>query len=256
MTVYLDLVMGLNFVVDLLLLLGTNRLSGFPPGWGRVLPAALLGGIYAGACMLPTFRFLGNGLWRVVSLGSMGLIAFGLNRSAIKRTGVFLLLAMSMGGIAAGMGRSDFGMLTISALIVWLLCKIGFGNRIGGREYVPITIRSGEVAVSLTALKDTGNTLRDPITGEQVLVISSEYAHTLTGLSETQLRLPMETMLSGSVSGARLIPYRGVGQPGSMLLAKRFDVMIGNQKRNALVAFAPERIGNGEIYQALTGGTV
>lgn len=257
MSVYLDLVMGLNFVVDLLLLLGTNRLSGFPAGWSRVLPAAALGSIYAGACMLPAFRFLGNGLWRIVSLGLMGVIAFGMNRSAVKRSGIFLLLAMAMGGIAAGMGRSDFGMLVVSAIVVWLLCKVGFGNRIGGREYVPLTIRSENASVSLTALKDTGNTLRDPITGEQVLVIGPEYARILTGLTEKQLSSPMETMLSGTVPGIRLIPYRAVGQPGSMLLAKRFDnVTVGNQKGSALVAFAPEPIGKGEVYQALTGGAI
>lgn len=257
MAVYLDLVMGLNFVVDFLLLLGTNRLSGFPPGWVRAIPAAALGGVYAGVCMIPAFRFLGNILWRMVSLGLMGIIAFGMNRSAIKRTGVFLLLAMAMGGVATGMGRSDFGMLIISAMVVWLLCRVGFGNQVGGRTYVPLTIRSGDVTISLTALRDTGNTLRDPITGEQVLVIGPEYARALTGLTEKQLLSPMETMLSGAVPGIRLIPYRAVGQPGSMLLAKRFDtVTIGNRKGSALVAFAPEPIGKGELYQALTGGAV
>lgn len=256
MAVYLDLVMGLNFVVDFLLLLGTNRLSGFSPGWCRSTLAALLGGIYAGACMLPSFRFLGNGLWRMVSLCLMGTVAFGMNRGAVKRTGVFLLLAMAMGGVATGMGRNDFGILVVSAVVVWLLCRLGFGNRIGGREYVPITIQSGDVSVSLTALKDTGNTLRDPITGEQVLVIGPEYAGKLLGLTEKQLSSPMETMLSGAVPGLRLIPYRAVGQPGSMLVAKRFAVIIGNQRRNALVAFAPEQIGKGEVYQALTGGAV
>lgn len=257
MAVYLDLVIGINFVVDLLLLLGTNRLSGFPTGWRRVLPAALLGGVYAGACMVPSFRFLGNGLWRIVTLGLMGIIAFGLNRSALKRCGVFLLLSMAMGGVATGMGRSDFGMLVVSAVVVWLLCRVGFGNRVGGREYVPLTIRWGDVTVELTALKDTGNTLRDPVTGEQVLVIGPEYAEKLLGLTEEQLVSPMETLLSGTVPGLRLIPYRAVGQPGGMLVAKRFEhVTIGNQKGSALVAFAPERIGQGEVYQALAGGVV
>ncbi len=256
MAVYLDLVMGLNFAVDLLLLLGTNRLSGFPPGWSRTVPAALLGAIYAGVCMLPGFRFMGGSLWRVVSLGCMGLIAFGLNRSAVKRTGIFVLLSMAMGGVAVGMGRSDFWMLVVSAGVVFGLCALGFGSRIGGREYVPITIRSERLAVSMTALKDTGNTLRDPITGEQVMIVSPEYARQLTGLTEAQLKSPMETMLAGEVPGIRLIPYRAVGQPGSMLLAKRFAVTQGNRTENALVAFAPEPIGKGEMYQALTGGAI
>ena len=43
MAVYLDLVMLLNFLVDYLLLLGTNRLSGSPMTPGRCALAAVLG---------------------------------------------------------------------------------------------------------------------------------------------------------------------------------------------------------------------
>lgn len=257
MAVYMDLVMGLNFIVDFMLLLGTNRLSGFPPGWKRAALAALLGSVYSGMCMLPSFRFLGNTLWRIVCLGLMGMVAFGINCSAWKRSGVFVLLSMAMGGVATGLGRSDFFVLVLSAGVVWILCRIGFGSRIGGREYVRVMIQSGDTLVELIALQDSGNTLQDPITGEQVLVVGPEYGEKLVGLSAKQLSHPMDTMLSGSLPGARLVPYRAVGQPGSMLLAKRFhNVRIGNWKGSALVAFAPETIGKGDVYQALTGGAV
>ena len=45
MAVYLDLVMLLNFLVDYLLLLGTNRLSGSPMTPGRCALAAVLGSV-------------------------------------------------------------------------------------------------------------------------------------------------------------------------------------------------------------------
>ena len=257
MAVYLDLVMILNFAVDLLLILGTNRLSGFPAGWMRSMGAAALGGIYSGACLLPGFRFLGNTLWRIVSLGLMGSIAFGWNVSGWKRTGLFVLLTMAMGGVAMGFGRSNFTMLILSAAVVWLLCKVGFGKTVGGREYVSVIIGSGEERVTLTALRDSGNTLSDPITGEQVLVIGPDAAAKLTGLSHEQLRSPMETMMGRCVSGLRLIPYNAVGQPAGMLLAKRFEtVQVGKWKGSVLVAFAPEAIGSGDVYQALTGGAI
>ena len=80
MAVYLDLVMLLNFLVDYLLLLGTNRLSGSPMTPGRCALAAVLGSVYAGACLLPGFRFLGNscggasawGSWQLLPLGAAG----------------------------------------------------------------------------------------------------------------------------------------------------------------------------------------
>lgn len=255
MRVYADLVMVLNFLVDLLLLLGANRLSGFPPGVKRAALAATLGAVYSGACLLPGFRFLGGTLWRLVSLGLMAVIAFGWNRPALKRCGVFVLLSMALGGIAVGLEGSGFWVLVPAAAGVWFLCRIGFGGQIGGREYVPLEIRHQGKSVQLTALRDSGNTLRDPITGEQVLIIDAEAARELTGLTEDQLKRPLETL--STLPGLRLIPYRTVGNPGSMLLAMRFqDVMVGNGRGAALVAFAPQEIGRGEGYRALTGGAV
>lgn len=257
MIVYLDLVVGLNFAVDFLLLLGTNRLSGFPPGAARAAGAAALGAVYAAACMMPRFSFLGRTLWRLVFLGLMGAVAFGLNRSAWKRTGIFVLLSMAMGGIALGLGGAGVPMLLLSALGVWLLSRVGFGGRVGDKEYVPITITEGARSMSVIALKDTGNSLRDPITGEQALVLGPEAAERLLALPREQLLHPLEAMVAHPGHGLRLIPYTAVGQAGGMLLAKRFsDVKIGDRRGGALVAFAPEQIGAGQVYQALAGGNI
>lgn len=255
MVIYLDLVMLLNFLVDFFLLLGTNRLSGFPSQPWKCTGAALLGALYSGACLLPGMGFLGNILWRSICLGLMGTVAFGWNPAALKRTGIFLLLTMAMGGVSLRLGRGDFLSVVLCAGICLLLSAVSFGGKIGGREYVPLEISLEDKTANLIALKDTGNTLRDPVTGEPVLVIGKDIASRLTGLTEEQLRNPMETLAARPLSGLRLIPYHSIGNGGSFLLAKRFsEVTIGGVRKSALVAFASEGLGNGEFYQALTGG--
>lgn len=255
--VYLDLVMILNFLVDFLLLLGTNRLSGFPLAPGRCAYGALLGSLYSGACMLPGFRFLGNLLWRGVSLGIMGTIAFGWGKSGWKRCGVFLILSMALGGMALSVGRNDFLSLVLAAGGCFLLCRIAFGSGVGSQEYVPLTLTYGSNTVSVLALRDTGNTLRDPITGEPVLVVGADVAHRLTGLTEAQLKRPLETLAKQPLPGLRLIPYRSVGQAGSFLLGLRMeDIKVEGKKTSAVVAFAAEGLGRGEMVQALTGGAL
>lgn len=255
--VYVDVVAILNFLVDFLLIIGTNRLSGFPPEYRRSAIAAILGGVYGGACLLPGFHFLGSTLWRIVSLSLIAVIAFGWNRSAVQRGGIFVLLSMALGGIAVGMGRGSFLLLLLSALLMWLLCQISFRGSAGQREYIPVTLRWEDREISVIALKDTGNTLHDPLTGEQVLVAGADVAMKLLGLSEHQLKHPVETLASGILQGLRLIPYHAVGQPGGMLLAVRFsDALIGKKSAKPLVAFAPDRLAKGEMYQMLTGGTV
>ena len=134
---------------------------------------------------------------------------------------------------------------------------MSFGDGIGEKEYTNLTIAYGGNVVRLIALRDSGNTLRDPITGEQVLVISAGAARRLTGLTEEQLRAPLETLASSIIPGLRLIPYRAVGQGSGMLLGMRFEeVTVGPRKQSAVVAFAPEGLGNGSMYQALTGGAI
>ena len=113
MRIYLDLVVILNFLVDCLLLSGTNRLAGFPTQWRRTLAASALGGLHGGACLLPGFRFLGSTLWRIMALILMGGLAFGWNRSMPRRCGVFLILTMALGGMALRMEKLGFWGLVV-----------------------------------------------------------------------------------------------------------------------------------------------
>lgn len=251
---YLYVVMMLNFLVNFLLILGTNRLSGFPPEWRRSAFAAAAGGLYGGVCMIPGFHFLMNTLWRMMSLLLIGLIAFGSSRNMMKRSGIFILLSMALGWVVTGLSGENFWMTAIVSGIVCLLCRLGFSGSVAAKEFVPVKIAHEGNVVSMIALKDTGNFLKDPLTGESVMVIGAQTAMHLLGLNREQLLAPLETLAGSSIRGLRLIPYRSIGGSG-MLLAKRFaDVQIGDRKGSAIVAFAPEAIGRGEGYQALTGG--
>lgn len=254
MTVYLDLVVILNFLVDFLLLLGTNRLAGYPPSLSRAAGAAALGGVYGGVCLLPGFAFLGKLFWRLVSLAVMSLIAFGCSRSALRRGVLFSLLSMALGGIALGL-EGGFWSLVLSAGCLTAMCVLGFRGQAGRKQFVQVKIcRAGREA-QLLALQDTGNTLRDPVTGQPVLVVGADIACYLTELTREQLRRPLEAV--GAIPGLRLIPYHTVGNPEGLLLALRIaDVTVGKQKGSRLVAFAPENLSRDGAYQGLTGGVV
>ena len=254
MIVYLDLVVILNFLVDGLLLLGTNRLSGHPPEWKKVLPAAALGGVYAGICMVPGFTFFGNVLWRLVCLITMAGIAFGWNFGALKRGAVFLLLTMALGGLAVGIGSGNFGSLLLSTAALAALCMVGIPYPVGSRSYLPVHLRWNGKKLDFTALVDTGNTLRDPITGNSVLVAGGDIGEKL-GFSREILCDPVKALINGRVTGVRLIPYRTVGRPSGMLMLIRAEeVKMAGKVVSPLVALAPEKIGGSGNYQALAGG--
>ncbi len=255
MIVYLDLVMLLNFLVDFLLILGVNRFTGCPNGIKRAAIGGAIGGIYSGVCMLSGFQFLGSWFWRIVFLIVISVISFGYDKNTVRRCALFVLLNMALGGIAMGIGNGGFAAVLCAAGLVVALCAFSSRGNVGHKEFVTVEIFWRGQVRKLTALRDTGNQLSDPITGQQVLIAGADIARELVGLSQQQLSQPVETVAQQPISGLRLIPYRTVGQLSGMLLALRMDrVLIDGLKGNSLVAFSPVEIGNGEIYQALTGG--
>lgn len=252
MTVYLDGVMLLNFLVDFLLLLAAGRLCGFPVRIARAMAGGALGGVYAAFCLLPGFAFLGNFVWRTASLCAIAVVAYGYSLSALRRGLVFVFLCLALGGAVMGIGKGGILGIVCAAGVLCLLCCVGFRGKLGGTVHLPVELSYGERHLKLIALQDTGNTLRDPVTGQQVLVIGSDAAQKLTGLTQNQLQTPVESV--GAIPGLRLIPYHSVGGCGFLLALRLQGVKIGSWQGSTLVAFAPEGLSGEGAYQALTGG--
>lgn len=250
MRLYLVPVMGLCFAVDGLLLAGAARLTSAKLRWEQTVLAAALGALYGGACLLPELRFLGSAVWRLVSLAVMGLVTFGVGRQALGRTALFLVLNMASGALSLALGGEQT--MLASAVIVCLLCLLSLRGRPG--KTVPVTLYWQGRQEKVLALRDTGNTLRDPLTGEQVLIASAQVAQSLLGVEASLLNDPVQAMVALRLPGLRLIPYTAVGGRG-MLLGIRLDcVQLGERQDSMVVAFAPTGLDG--KYQALTGGTV
>lgn len=251
MKTYILTVAILRFVVVFLLLMGAKRICFGSCSVLRCLLASLVGGGYTLACLLPGFDFLGNIIWYIVFLVIIGSICFGWDKSSIRPVAVFILLNLVLDSVAYERSNLWTGLLGIAALLI--LCFLGFRDSNGG--LVPVQLTHGENHISVMALRDTGNSLTDPVTGRPILVVGAQVASRLTGLTKEQLRKPVESI--GLLPGLRLVPYRTIGQSGALMLAMRLqEVKIGNWKGSGLVAFAPECLGTRGTYQALTGGTL
>lgn len=248
-------VMLISFVVDSLLLTAAGRLSNQSPRVTRLVMAAALSSLYSALCLRPGFYFLGNLFWRIVSLAITAVIAYGISWNGVRGGLTFAFLYLALGGAVLAIGDDGTVGILCSVGIVCLLCCFGFQFRPPDGQYVPVELWYQDKCLHLTALKDTGNTLRDPVTGQQVLVVGGDIATELTGLTREQLRKPLDAI--GIISGLRLIPYHSVDNGGGFLLAMRMNnAKIGSWRGSALVAFAPEVLNREGTYQALTGGKV
>ena len=240
-------VMLIRFFVDILLLLGVKRLSNFPSNIRRVPLAALYGSIFAGCSMLTAMAFLNQPLWQVFGLAATGMLSFGVTVSALRVDLVYVLLHLALSSVTKSSGGN------LVACCVFSFCVLVLQKEKSGL-YVPVEINHNGRKLSLTALRDTGNCLRDPITGKPVLIVDALTAKGLTGLSGQQLGNPIDTV--GAIPGLRLIPYKTVGGTGLLLALRLQDVKIGSWQGSSLVAFSPETFSVEGMYQALTGGNV
>ena len=214
----------------------------------RHLLGAGLGGVYTWCCFLPPLYFLGNNLWHFVFLLIIPSVAYGWHKESVRPSVVFVLLNLVLDSMVSegDIFRTVLGVIGLTAVCFMSFCS-------GKQEIIPVCISHGENKIRINALRDTGNTLVDPISGRPVLVIGAQVVNKLVGLTQEQLRHPVENL--ALLPGLRLIPYNTVGQSGAMMLAMWLkDVEIGKWKGSGLVAFAPECLGSVETFQALTGG--
>lgn len=244
-------VAALKFAVEVLLLSAVAHLCK-GVDHQRIVYGAAVSAFYSAMCLSVRAAFLTTPLFRIVILAVTVWLAFGSGIQLLYKSCVYLLLNAAIGGLSLTMEGMKLWTIFAGALCISIVCVFVSADA-GG--CVPVELHYGSRKLLLTALRDTGNTLKDPVTGRSVLVIGSDSAQKLTGLSVHQLRNPTETLCSGIIPGLRLIPYRTINNEGGMLLALLLkDVRIGSWRGSSLVAFAPAKIGNG--YEALTGGKV
>ncbi len=257
MDIYLDLAVLLNFLVDYLLLYGTEKLSGGRGSRKRIFLAALLGAVYGATCLLPEGKRFSGGFWPFVVMAFMCVVAYGISYEGLRRGLVFFLLSMALGGLASGIGVTSGWSLVLAGAVIWLVCLLGIPEGKKGGAYIPVVIEHKGRALRLTALVDTGNTLKDPLSGKPVLVVDALAGNRLLDISPQELQRPLETVALGKYKGLRLIPYASIGQPAGMLLAVKPErVYMDGKQADVLVAFAPQRIGQGKNFNALVGGAV
>lgn len=276
MTVYLDGAWLVNGLVDYLLLVASGRLTAAPVRRGRILLTGALGGLYGVVCLLPGWRFLGNYLWRGVAAVLMCFGAFGLGKHIIRQTAVLVLLTAAFSGVvllltelfsapASLIGGCVYypvstGALVLTAgvaygLITWAMGRLTHQ----GGDVVPVEISVGGNTLKITALRDTGNTLRDPISGVPVMVTDQSLLKRLLpgkqAFTESPQLLMEELYREAPQLRPRLIPYKTVGVRHGMLAAIEPDeIKISGRRETILMAFSPVSVSDGGGYQALLGG--
>ena len=186
--VYIDRVAVLNLMVDYLLLMTTATLAGTPLRRLRFGLCAVGGSAYAVAVFL--LPVLAHPLCRIGAGIVMALCAFGEEVRPWRLTALFWLLSGGLAGLLLALGLlsgAPYGLVSrvsyadISwpvllggAAVFYGLLHLLFRQtaRHERGELMDIDVVVGGRRCRLRALRDNGNTLRDPIRGQPVLAAS------------------------------------------------------------------------------------
>ena len=296
MVVYVDVAFAINLCVDACLLFATAAVLRRRARARRVFAAAAAGSLYAVAALFPGAGFLA---WWFCKWGCsvvMVAAAFGPSPSEWRRrlpllrllraVAAFYAVTFAAGGavyalagffagrpalagLAVVHGRiawwTSIGALTVAVCVPLglLLARALFvwGTRAARvkRFRCALEVRAGGRAVRLRALVDTGNSLRDPLSGAAVAVaraaacadlLPDAFAARLAGGGDP-LRALFEApeALGAFAERVRIVPYRGVGGADGSLLALRPDAVFALLEGGRKTALGP-------LLIALQGGAL
>ena len=269
--IYLDAYLAVSLAVNYILLVCAGRLDGDRISRRRCLAAAGLGAALGAVSLLPWGGFLSHPTGQAAVGAGMVLTAYGSSDRLLRTGGLFLVLSCAWGGglllLSRGPGAGPLGMrgVLVAAALGYGGLSLGlrgqFRHTRTGGELVPLELTWGGRATKLLALRDTGQTLADPITGGPVVVVEGRALAVL--LPDLDLDLsahPVEQLgrAREQVPGAafQLLPYRAVGVDHGLLLALRLDRAAWGNKAvsNCLAALSPTPVSDGGGYQALVSG--
>lgn len=275
MTVYADAVFVLNFSVNYLLLCASARLGGAAIRKRRLLCGALLGAAYAVSVYLPGLRWLTALPVKLLCAAGMLTAAFGCKRYVLRLSAVFggmtLVLCGAVYGVELLQGgqvhyRGDalfypvtFFSLLLTAAAVSFACHLFLPKlTYAADSIVPVTLRLNGRAVHLSALRDSGNTLCDPVSGEAVLTVYWQAVRSLFpfALTTEEIASPATLALRLKAYAPRLIPYRAVGVSTGLMLAIPCEITLNNHTKTGLIALSPTKVSERGAYEALTGGNL
>lgn len=266
--IYIDVLFFINTAANYLILSATEKICDVSVSLPAKLTAASLGGIYSVMCAVPGFGYLTLAPIKLSAAITMLLIVFHRKAGFLRIALVFFAVSAAFGGLVYAAGLSGVSVAPASVIaifiIAWFTVSVVF-RRTGKADRaptVPISVTCFGRTADYTALVDTGNGLKDPVSGIGAAVISQDKIFSLFPKELIKLisgMPPAEAMLA--LSGTkyagkfRLLPYSAVGVSGGMLLAFRPDniTVNGVTVPGMAVAISPTPVSDSGTYSALIG---
>lgn len=224
-TVYADILFFVNFSMDFISIWAASRLCSLPGRAGRMCLGAALGALYGVFAVI----FDISGIFAYISAAAvsalMCLVSFGLpsglpgllRESAVIWGGgallgglmtAFLSIFSTAPGSADGFFHGGNTGIIIAMSLGALYITVRLMTRTKAAKTVTVTLSFRGERITFTALCDSGNLLRDPISGDPVMTVSSEVLMPVWGREFCSSLCDLNTNPHDIPRGFRLIPRK------------------------------------------------
>ena len=291
MTIYIDIVLIENLIINYIILYTTSIITKSKRIIWRLLISSLIGAIYSIITYVTMLQIYSNFILKIILSIIMIYVAFKPTKikNLLKQLLLFYLTTFVFGGAVFALiylikpqdiltkdglfvGTNILKIVLLGIILGFIIISMGFKivkNKIDKNQlFCDIKIKLEQKEIITKAMIDTGNFLRDPISNMPVIVVE----HTLLyDVLPKEILNNLENILGGDIdkipdeirkkyiSKLKVIPFSSLGKQNGMLLGiKAEEVSIKNEeeiikKDNIIVGIYNKSLTKRGEYRALLG---
>ena len=287
MTIYLDIALIENILMNYIILFATGVIYKTRTRVRNLLLSSLIGGVYAILSFTTGMKIYASIFLKIILSIAMVYIAFRAEKikTLFKLLMLFYLVSFAFGGTAFALlyfikpqdilikngvltGTYPIKIAFLGAMIGFIILQLatkGIKNKLSKKDmFCDIEIQLEDKKLDTKAMIDTGNLLKEPITGLPVVVIETEE---LKGILPENIIENTENIISGNLKGIedkyilrfRMIPFTSLGKQNGLLLGIKADKVIIKKEensqiiKNAMIGMYNKSLTKSKQYHALIG---
>ncbi len=291
MTIYIDIIIVENLIMNYIILYATGLISKNKISHLRIIFASIIGAIYAVTEYISKLNIYSNILLKIILSIVIVFIAFYPQnvKKMFKLLVLFYLTTFTFGGVATyliyvlkpqniiiknGMyvGTYVLKVIFIGAIVGTIILIIAFKfakNKITKKDMIcKVKIKLNGKEIVLDTMVDTGNMLKEPLTGNPVVVVEKTSLYDLMPkeiLNNTELilggdfgKIP-ENIKNEYISRLKIIPFSSLGKQNGMLIGIKpeklyvINEQLEEKKDNAIIGIYNKSLTKRGEYNALIG---
>ena len=290
MTIYIDVIIIENLIMNYIILYATGLISKNKISYFRIFLASSIGAIYAITEYMLKIGVYSNIIVKTLLAIIMVVVAFCPQnvKKLCKQLVLFYLTTFTFGGVATyliyvlkpqniiiknGMfvGSYVLKVIFIGAIVGTIILITAFKfakNKITKKDmFCKVKIALNGKELILNAMVDTGNLLKEPITGSSVVVVERT---SLYDILPKEILNNTESILCGDftnisdeikneyITKLKIIPFSSLGKQNGMLIGikpEKLEVINEQteEKNNAIIGIYNKSLTKHGEYKALIG---